>query len=277
VTYYPASEVRTNGFTVGSDGEGTRQARGVFEDLETFNYPLSANEIVMNLETNRPPSAIPGLRLWLRADVGVGTNEARQLETWLDQTCSGLDALQSSATKRPVLGTNQGGNPVVWFYGTNYLNLPSFTTNGWAEADGFLVIKAEADPPTTLRQHWTFGGTGGAWYPHTDGSIYDDFFRRGNATGTTNPAVPLTDRHLYNATSTSAAWTSRINGTVIYTDTNNVFGFWDQPQGARLGAGGNVHEGFQGYIGEVLIYGRVLSDAERSRVQNYLNARYTIW
>lgn len=43
--YYPNLEVRANGFRIGSDAGGGNQARGVFEDLETFSYRLNANDI----------------------------------------------------------------------------------------------------------------------------------------------------------------------------------------------------------------------------------------
>ena len=47
VNYAPGSSVLTNGFSVGSDGSGSGllQARGVFNNLVTLNYPLDANAI----------------------------------------------------------------------------------------------------------------------------------------------------------------------------------------------------------------------------------------
>jgi concanavalin A-like lectin/glucanase superfamily protein len=50
VAYYPALNVRTNGFTVGDSVLGTNQARGTFEDLDTFNYPLDAGSIQANYQ-----------------------------------------------------------------------------------------------------------------------------------------------------------------------------------------------------------------------------------
>ena len=45
VTYYPGLSIRTNGFTIGSSTAGNKQAQGIFEDLETFNYRLNSNNI----------------------------------------------------------------------------------------------------------------------------------------------------------------------------------------------------------------------------------------
>lgn len=44
-TSYPRLSVRTNGFAIGSDLSGSNQARGTFEELQTFNYPLVAGDI----------------------------------------------------------------------------------------------------------------------------------------------------------------------------------------------------------------------------------------
>jgi len=48
IVYYPGLAVRTNGFFVGSDSTGTNQARGEFDNLATYNYPLSASAIQSN-------------------------------------------------------------------------------------------------------------------------------------------------------------------------------------------------------------------------------------
>ncbi len=46
--YYPRLSIRANGFSIGSDLTGSNQARGTFEELETFNYPLLASDILVN-------------------------------------------------------------------------------------------------------------------------------------------------------------------------------------------------------------------------------------
>jgi hypothetical protein len=51
-TYYPNRSERANGFGIGSDANGSNQARGAFDELETFNYPLAASDIATNFLTN---------------------------------------------------------------------------------------------------------------------------------------------------------------------------------------------------------------------------------
>jgi hypothetical protein len=56
--YFPNSIERSAGFRLGSDPNGNNQARGDFDELETFNYQLSAAVInanyqaAMNLDSN---------------------------------------------------------------------------------------------------------------------------------------------------------------------------------------------------------------------------------
>lgn len=45
MTVWPGPEVLTNGFWIGSDGNGSKQARGMYDQLATYNYPLESNAI----------------------------------------------------------------------------------------------------------------------------------------------------------------------------------------------------------------------------------------
>ena len=47
---YPNEAERANGFRIGSDSTGNNQARGAFDDLETFDYPLAAGDIETNYQ-----------------------------------------------------------------------------------------------------------------------------------------------------------------------------------------------------------------------------------
>jgi hypothetical protein len=45
VTVYPGPDVLTNGFYIGSDSTGTNQAHGLFNTVQTYNYPLNSNDV----------------------------------------------------------------------------------------------------------------------------------------------------------------------------------------------------------------------------------------
>ncbi|MDB6021853.1 MAG: hypothetical protein JWQ04_1710, partial [Pedosphaera sp.] len=56
ISAIPSASVLTNGFSVGSDGNGTAQlqARGIFNDLITYNYPLDVNTVSNRYATISP-------------------------------------------------------------------------------------------------------------------------------------------------------------------------------------------------------------------------------
>lgn len=45
VTIWPGTSVLTNGFYIGSDATGTAQAHGMFDDVETYNYPIAGSSV----------------------------------------------------------------------------------------------------------------------------------------------------------------------------------------------------------------------------------------
>lgn len=97
-------------------------------------------------------------------------------------------------------------------------------------------------------------------YPY-QGQIFDAF---GSTTvkqvGT--PPTPLTQYHLYDASSQPGQWTARVNGNVQYTTTNNTVGFTTTP---TIGA---LYYSFAGEIAEIVIYDHALTDSDRQQVQS---------
>jgi len=81
--------------------------------------------------------------------------------------------------------------------------------------------------------------------------------------------------HLYNVVSRSGEWTSRINGIVQFTTTNNTVGFYPWPvlgNGGVISGYGSTY--FEGDIAEVIIYNRAISQSERDAVNAYLSSKY---
>jgi hypothetical protein len=59
VCYLPSGDVLTNGFAIGSDfATGLQQAHGIFDDLYTYNYQLSANDVASDYADISPE--LPG-------------------------------------------------------------------------------------------------------------------------------------------------------------------------------------------------------------------------
>jgi hypothetical protein len=275
VTLWPGATVRANGFTLGSDANGTNQAKGLFEDLEIFNHPLTASDIVENFQTNRPPNAISDLKLWLKAEsVLFALSSTNRIAEWLDQTCNGIQVLQATLNSQPLLSHNElNGKPVVRFHTTNFFNLPNFPAN-WSEAEAFVILKAASDFPTQPRALWSlYGNAAIEYYPKTDGTIGDDFGRGAGPNDRIIPSASLAQPHLYNVVTKPNEWTSRINGVIHFSTPSNVVSWLNAQR--YLGQNQNSHY-FDGFVAEMLMYNRVLTDAERKRVEAYLNQRYAL-
>ena len=268
VTYWPGATVRADGFTVGSDASGGRQALGLFEDLETFNHPLATNDIAENFQTNRPPNAIADLQLWLKGDAGVLTNTAyARVSQWQDQSCFGHDATQDTAGLQPYVNANGlNGRPTIRFL-TNSLNLASFLT-GSVPAQAFVVVRADTNTSGTTFGLWHFGSAG-SLHPHSSGEVIDSF---GGTTTYRLGIFPeeLRQFHIMDA-SAGTNWIFRHNGITKEWRRNHTVSF---PSGLTLGHSSSSF--FQGDIAEVLLYRRVLSEAERQRLIDYLQARYAV-
>lgn len=59
ISHWPNAAALTSGFFIGSDNAGNHQAGGVFDELETFDYPLSGNLILIDYTTINPSGAGP--------------------------------------------------------------------------------------------------------------------------------------------------------------------------------------------------------------------------
>src|SRR6185295_11060153 len=138
----------------------------------------------------------------------------------------------------------------------------------------FVVLKTGADVPAGARCLWALGngGSSSRFYPNTDGTIQEDF----GSTGLRNigrPAQSLSQPHLYNVASRAGEWTARINGAIQLTTTNNAYSIL---AGQLLGKTAGTGTYFDGDVAELMIFTRVLSQAERDSVTAYLNARYAL-
>ncbi len=268
---WPGLAQRQTGFTVGSGTDGSNQAKGVFEDLETFNYPLNANDILNNFQLTQPPNLIPNLFLWLKADV-IGKSVTNKVSEWDDQSGNGNNAIQGSDSSRPLYVTNGiSGKPAVYFPSTNstWLGLPYGMFSNAVQVEGFVALNVDSNTPPTPRGLWRIGGTS-SLYPNTDGSISDSFGASG-LIGSGPASQSLEQPHIYNVYSKTNDWGASINGIPYAAANNNSVQF---TPAVRLGDGNNYY--FAGHIGEVLIYTRVLTINERMAVGAYLSQRYNI-
>jgi probable HAF family extracellular repeat protein len=235
-------------------------------------YSHEASAVTPTTGTNMPLSE---LRLWLKADAGlaqIGTNV--MISSWEDQSGKTNHPWQSTSANRPEWRAGQiNGRPIVHLDGTNdSFSLPNLL-NGATQAEVFVVLKAQNETPSGNRALWKFGSyatPGDLRYPATDGALIDAFGST-SSFNSGDPAQPLAGYHLYNVSSKSGEWSSRINQVVQFSSANNTVGFSTSPV---IGFSGFYY--FEGDLAELLIYDRVLSAAERNAVGAYVNRRYAL-
>lgn len=216
------------------------------------------------------------LKVWLKGDCGYGANP---VNCWLDQSTNANSAfhlygdfnLNPGSNREPVWASNAvNGHRAIWFQGTNAFHLPAFSTNIWTEAEAFLVLKSAGQTNVPLGLWHISNGANGSGYPNTDGHIIENFGLSGFI-DSSFPPVSITNSHLYSVASVSNHWFNSFNNSVQTSTTNDMFHF---DTSMRLGWGANSAY-FQGYIAELMIFNRSLTDAERGAVgTNYLKTRY---
>ncbi len=231
----------------------------------------ASNAVTITTPTTAPPVNIAGLQLWLRADAGVPASGS--LASWTDLSGNGNNAAQASAGAQPQVVAGQiNGLPVVRFNGSQYLDLPNIMQNAQG-GEIIAVAKLASQPADLFNTLWTFG-TSGYGSSFIGQFHYDDFGT--NDTASIGDPSAVTQYFIYNTSMGGGVSTYRYNGIQTWTRSGLVTSFSAFPvigsynQNPVLGVGSL----FSGDFAEILVYNRVLTDAERQAIVNYLGTRY---
>jgi len=230
-----------------------------------------------------------GLAVWLDAqDVdgdGIASNNPTNgtaVGTWVDKASlqGAQNAVQTTETKQPLYYSNVlNGQAAIRFDGSDYLAAPSVALGAFTY---FAVFKATT--PCLIYERGPNAANNNGEYLNTDVdesvSIYRNASRSGkNATsGWGNTSTFLLTENSFNGTNASNvlfvngdqvalsnptyAPLSENPGTDVITDTLYV------------GDRSNSTYGLNGDFAELLVFNRVLTDAERNTVGSYLADKY---
>src|SRR5882724_2120448 len=231
---------------------------------------LPSAEVTAATSAGGAPVPLADIRLWLKADEGVSTDHAN---VWTDSSGNSNNAIQVSVSSQPqVIESAINGRPVVHFDGTDdFMSLPSFA-NGFTQGEVFVVLKSPG-PTQGTDVLWMMGDDyvwGPSMYPAGDGTINETFGTRNRKT-TGKPSQALDQFHLYNVSSKSNEFVTRINGREHFRTSDNTVFF---PANPLLGAGLYGDHRFRGDIAEIVVFDRVLTQPERNAVDLYLNGKY---
>jgi hypothetical protein len=219
--------------------------------------------------TVNSPISTSGLKLWLRADSGMGFTTDGRVSDWKDQSANGLNAYMTPGSRQPYfLASAVNGKPVVQFQGaqslafTNLLRLSNMTlfivakNNKASEAFHMILGPGNSSPNNQLR------------------------FENGSqvlfvGTGNNMPVVVPTigNNRVYHALSArydGSTFTAYRDGGFVSNSSFTTTGPWDLLQ---IGAWYSQYF-LEGDLAEIIAYDRALTETERSEVNGYLRSKY---
>ncbi len=172
----------------------------------------------------------------------------------------------SGTLNRYATITNAGG-PAFRNASGGYMILPSTLFSGKTAGHLFMMVKSV---PTSgeVGGQWRFGGNDSAWFPYSDGKVYD-----GSFTSTRYSFTPTIDVRakwrIAEIEHNGTTWTYRIDGTAQSTQT---VGFTAPSSNLWLmkASAGVPHYAMAGF----LAYDRALSADDAAAVRAYLTARH---
>ena len=227
------------------------------------------------------PRSISGLAMWLdAADTSTVTLDgSSNVSTWADKSGNGRDATQATTTRRPSYAATVNGRPVITFDGVDDQLRSSYVNTG-TEMSVFMTFAKDAAGGTSntfSRIFAMFDTVDTAdWNTLTGISYHWD--RAGNVVRVMRNSLaiaPVTAPSY--GTFTTCGF--RRNGTAITnwlaastntgTTASNTF------SSTHVAVGGNNADGYMnGRIGEVIVYGRAVTDTEADTLIAYLKTKW---
>ncbi len=242
------------------------------------------------LTTSSPVALVPGIKVWLEATTAESFNNDQDSQsmpqngsavaTWYDinpHTSSQNNA--TSAATKPIYVDNGINNlPSLSFDSTKYITITNTNILNTGSYTMFVVEKRASTAamgvvganftgtaifyrtPTELDvEHFVSNGAGGAdWTPVTVASF-------------ANLVTRITSVTYLGANSTMKVYTDgyiRSNGGRGSVPAGGQYSIGQ----SYAGVGGN----YNGYIGEVILFDRVLSSTERHGIESYLGSKWGV-
>lgn len=224
------------------------------------------------------PETVDGLYTWFDAfDLSTITEDVG-VSQWGDKSGNGSNATQDTEAKQPATSTIGGRNAIA-FTGDQFLNLgqpanmdfvpgtDEFTVFTVAAVNGGNTgtLLAKAETSTSTRQFMSF-------------ITSDDYATYvGGTRGTNSVETVVNTPKVFTTTVSTTDVTDFVNGA--QTDTRAISGTatnaYDWLIGARRSSDNTGDTfNFTGDIGEILVYGRALSDTERQKIETYLQNKW---
>lgn len=224
---------------------------------------------------NFTPKQFAELRVWLDAsDLTQADNSS--VSNWLDKSGNNTNVTQVTLANQPVVRTNQlNGKPVVRFDGVNdYL----LGTNLSPSSNRTIIVLSR------VNTHTSAGRTAFSTYPQFYGGVI-------SVLSTNNQAGYMTGGGILGALSDTATYPigSAVVQMIRYTPTEFVLKMNVArtvsvvrtasvdpalQTGYTIGSDAQFSAVFNGDIAEVIVYNSAISDANYTKIVNYLTAKW---
>ncbi|MGG2072617.1 hypothetical protein AB1J28_04445 [Lysinibacillus irui] len=272
-----------NRMTAGKQfGEATASGLTGLQNLIADNNPhLYAaygegnNDLVWKSQV-APGGLTDGLVLWLRPDAGINVESGASVSSWEDQSRSANHASQSAGTSQPKYwdepNHNVNFNPMLDFDGNDFLVLDDKKLP--LGKDPRTIVSVAATEVTSGNHYIISWGTAN-WYQMM-GMLQKD--TTGSLTAYSNEFT--SDKNFWTVGVPNELFGTYDGSTgALYSKMNqigNASRNWDTLSGsARIGnIVGNNSEYWNGTIGDLIVFNRVLDDTERQRISTYLSLKY---
>jgi hypothetical protein len=229
------------------------------------------------LATGFSPKSIAGLAAWYDATVASSiTLTSDFVSQWNDLSGGGFHLTQATEASRPGTATI-GGKTAIDFDGSNDFLFTTTTLPDFGTVFDVHILDAASVAYGIYHLNSTVGG-----FSKRMGLIYSSVneYRSQAVLSTTNIGVSggtrTADARITSVTFTGSATAGRLDGATLSGTTTGTSG---NDPGVYVGIrslSGSLALPLNGKIGELIVYNRVLSAAEISRIERYLASKWGV-
>lgn len=236
------------------------------------------------------PRQIAGLAAWWDSTDNSTITTDTGVSAWVDKV-NGYTLDQATGANQPTLSTINGKQAFDYNGSSQFLEADDAgliaEANGASVNDTTIFYVGEIDAVSSSAYGVAFGSTddGTPVYavlqPIQSGSVWRVFYRgddNNNQTLVSSTAQYSNGTPYVLAQSTASSIVGRANGAEVVSASNTASG--DTMLTTRLGVGAlartSVSNYWNGRIGDVLIYNRVLTTAEIQRVERWLAGKFGV-
>ncbi len=241
-----------------------------------------------NLTAQSPVNSIEGLVIWYESTseksfVPSKVEDGSKIKTWNNIAPNQLyavNAIQTNSASQPLYQENVFNSlPLIYFNGSAYLEAAYNPDFNPSKVTIFTVINAKSTTDIYGTVISTRNDSPAAGYGiYSTASGYQFWIGNSSGSGASSSVTIKSDNLvLLSATNDGSNSNFYSNGALVTTNSaalvaNNSLPF-------RIGAGNNAGAAnyfFNGYVGEIIVFNRLLKIEERKSVEKYLSDKWKV-